>query len=251
MNAFEITAGLYDSINGDQYAPYALFLENCFIKFSKIKVNEVLDLGCGTGGITRILADKDFDMVGVDISPEMLSVAQSLQNPDADKKKKDILYICQDMRNFELYGTVQAAYSSFDCFNYLNSSIELEHVFALLRNYIEPGGVLVFDVNTAYRYEKIFADNNFVYEFGNDMLVWQNEYSPSRKLCNFYLTLFREENGNYSRVDERQKQKYFPPETITKLLRKNRFSLAGVFGSTDLSPLEETSEKMYYVAIAE
>lgn len=251
MNAFEITAGLYDSINGDQYAPHALFLENCFAKFSKIKVNEVLDLGCGTGGITRLLAKQGFDMVGVDISPEMLSVAQNLQAITPRKEKKNILYICQDMRHLELYGTVQAACSTFDCFNYLNSPIELEHVFALLRNYIEPGGVLVFDVNTAYRYEKVFSDNNFVYEFGNDMLVWQNEYSPSKKICNFYLTLFKEENGTYSRVDERQKQKYFPPETITKLLKKNRFSIAGVFGSTDFTPVEESSEKIYYTAIAE
>jgi len=245
MNAFEVTAGLYDSINGEQYAPYASFLESCFGSFSKIKVKEVLDLGCGTGGITRLLAQKGFDMVGVDISSDMLSIAQNAT------KGKDILYICQDMRNFELYGTVQAAFSSFDCFNYLNNTAELDRVFALLRNYIELGGLLVFDVNTAYRYDNVFAHNNFVYELGDDMLVWQNNYSPSKKTCNFYLTLFKEENGAYIRYDEQQKQKLFSQKMILTLLTKNHFSLVKVYGSTDLTPLEETSEKAFYVAIAE
>ncbi|HAN21516.1 MAG: hypothetical protein A2Y15_00685 [Clostridiales bacterium GWF2_36_10] len=246
MNAFEITAELYDNINGEQYSPYASFLETCFERFSKIKVKEVLDLGCGTGGITRLLAEKCFDLIGVDISADMLSVAQN-----KTKKGIDIRYICQDMRDLDLFGTVQAAYSSFDCLNYLNSNTELDKVFALLRNYIEKGGLLVFDVNTEYRYEKIFADNSFVYEFDDDMLVWQNQYSPSKKTCSFYLTLFSEENGVYYRSDEQQKQKFFPQKTIISLLEKNHFSLVGIYGSTDFTPLENSSEKMLFVTIAE
>lgn len=246
MNAFEITAGFYDRINGEQYNPYASFLESCFGSFSKINVKEVLDLGCGTGGITRLLAQKGFDMVGVDISSEMLSVAQNTTN-----KENNILYLCQDMRAFELYGTVQAAYSSFDCFNYLQSVAELDGVLALLRNYIELGGLLVFDVNTLFRYTQVFAENNFVYEFGDDMLIWQNEFSISKKTCNFYLTLFKEKDGRYSRMDEQQKQRFFSLKTITKLLEKNRFSVAELYGSTIFTPLEETSEKAYFVARAE
>ncbi|HBR32853.1 MAG TPA: class I SAM-dependent methyltransferase, partial [Clostridiales bacterium] len=178
MNSFEVTASLYDSINGGLYPRYADFLENCFGLFSKIKVREVLDLGCGTGGITRLLADRGFDMIGLDVSPEMLAQAQRAQ-------RSDILYICQDMRSFELYGTVQAAYSSFDCLNYLASKDELDRVLALLRNYIETGGVLVFDINTLYRYESVFSDNSFVYEFGKDMLIWQNSFSKTKKTCDF------------------------------------------------------------------
>lgn len=246
MNAFEITASLYDSINGEQYAPYCDFLEKCFLKFSKIKVTEVLDLGCGTGGITRRLANRGFDMLGVDYSPDMLSVAQN-----ATEKENDIRYICQDMRALDLYGTVQAAFSSFDCLNYLNSTVELDRVFSLLRNYIEKGGLFVFDVNTLYRYENVFADNSFVYEFEDDMLVWQNIYSPSKKTCNFYLTLFSQEDGAYYRSDEQQKQKYFSQKTILSLLEKNHFSVAAVLGSTDMTLLENNSEKAYIVVVAE
>lgn len=112
MSAFDVTARLYDQINGDQYAPYAAFLKQCF-RCARIPVREVLDLGCGTGGITVLLAESGFDMVAVDISPEMLSVAKDR------KGSENILYVCQDMRALDLYGTVQAAYSSFDCLNYL------------------------------------------------------------------------------------------------------------------------------------
>lgn len=244
MSAFDITAHLYDRINGDQYAPYAAFLKQCF-RYARIPVKEVLDLGCGTGGITALLVESGFDMVAVDISPEMLSVAKDREGSE------NILYVCQDMRSLDLYGTVQAAYSSFDCLNYLSKASELDKVFSLLRNYIETGGVLVFDVNTLYRYQNVFADNSYVYEFGDDMLVWQNHYSPSSQKCSFYLTYFQASGrGTYTRYDEVQKQRYFPQKTILSLLKKNRFSAEGVFGSTDFAPLQETSEKAYYVAVA-
>ncbi|HOJ47267.1 MAG TPA: class I SAM-dependent methyltransferase [Bacillota bacterium] len=244
MSAFDVTARLYDQINGDQYAPYAAFLKQCF-RCARIPVREVLDLGCGTGGITVLLAESGFDMVAVDISPEMLSVAKDR------KGSENILYVCQDMRALDLYGTVQAAYSSFDCLNYLKKTAELDKVFSLLRNYIETGGVLVFDVNTLYRYQTVFADNSYVYEFGDDMLVWQNHYSPANRTCGFYLTYFQKsDDETYARYDEAQKQRYFPQKTILSLLKKNRFSVEGVFGSTDFAPLLETSEKAYYVAVA-
>jgi SAM-dependent methyltransferase len=243
MSLFDVTAHLYDQINGEQYASYAAYLKQCF-GYSRIPVKEVLDLGCGTGGITTLLAESGFDMVAADISPEMLSVAKGRKGSEA------ILYVCQDMRSLDLFGTVQAAYSSFDCLNYLSKANELDKVFFLLRNYIETGGVLVFDVNTLYRYENVFADNSFVYEFGNDMLVWQNHFSASDNKCSFYLTYFSEQDGFYSRLDEVQRQRYFPQRTILSLLKKNHFSVESVFGSTDFAPLKETSEKAYYVAVA-
>lgn len=246
MNLFSVIANLYDSINGEQYAPYAVFLEKCFKRFSRIPVREVLDLGCGTGGITRILAQSGYDMVGVDISTEMLSVAQN-----AAEKDVDIRYICQDMRSLDLYGTVQAAYSSFDCINYLKNTTDLDRVFALLHNYIEPGGLLVFDVNTLYRYENVFSDNSFVYEIDDDMLIWQNQYLPTERICSFFLTLFKEENGLYTRYEEQQEQRCFAQKTFTSLLKKNNFFVAGIYGSTDFTQPQKTSEKVFLVAVAE
>jgi len=244
MTGFDVIANYYDLINGDQYKPYADFLLRCFDRYSKIEVKQALDLGCGTGGITTLLAEKSYDMVGADISCEMLSIA-NLKN----KSQKDIRYICQDMRELDLYGTVQAAYSSFDCLNYLKNNTELDGVFFLLRNYIEKGGTFIFDVNTKYRYEKIFSNNNFVYEFGNDMLIWQNSFS--KQSCRFDITLFSEKNGGYFRADEQQKQRYFPIGTIKRLLYKNKFAVSDVFGSYNFEPLDSNSEKAFFIAVAE
>lgn len=244
MSIFSVAASVYDSINGSQYETYACFLEEAFKRYSSAPVREVLDLGCGTGGITRLMANKGYDMIGADISTDMLSIAVG-QNSTGD-----IRYICQDMRELDLYGTVQAVYSSFDCLNYLCNSAELDKVFSLIRNFTEPEGLFVFDINTPFRYENIFADNSYVYEFGKDMFVWQNHYNKSRKNCYFYLTLFSENDGLYTRIDETQKQCCFPVKTVIKLLEKNSFELKGIFGSSEFTPFSETSEKAFFVAVA-
>ena len=178
---------IYDTVNGDQYAPYASFAKKCFEKHSDIPVKEVLDLGCGTGGITALLADMGYDMVGVDISPEMLMCARE------NTYGKDVLLLNQDMRSFELYGTVQGIICSFDTLNYLSSEEELVKTLSLCRLYMEKGGVMVCDINSLYRYEKVYGDNSFVYEVDEDMLVWQNAWDSKTEKCAFYLTMFAEE----------------------------------------------------------
>ena len=204
-----VFSSLYDSVNGSAYQPYADFLEKSFKK-ADIPVNEVLDLGCGTGGITAALADRGFDMTGADISEDMLSVAFQRNIG------KNILLLCQDMRSFELYGTVQAVYSSFDCLNYITDENDLKKVFSLVRNYLEPGGVFVFDVNTLYRYENVFDGKSYVYENGKDILVWRSAFDRETMMCEFRLDGFSKRNGNlYERESDIQVQKCHSQKEIT------------------------------------
>ncbi len=249
MDTFGLIAPYYDKINGEAYIGYAEFLDKCFRTYSDIKVTEVLDLGCGTGGITRLMSDKGYDMVGVDNSPEMLSVAKE-SSPRPTGRGNDLLYVCQDMRQLDLFGTVQGAYAAFDTLNYLNSPGELKGVFSLLRTFIEPGGILVFDLNTEYRYKTVFAENSYVYEFDRDMLIWQNLYNPNKKEVFFYLTLFSPIGDGYQRLEQTQKQRYFPPVTVKRLLKEAGFSLAETFGDLDFSPPGAENEKIYYIAKA-
>jgi SAM-dependent methyltransferase len=236
MSIYSI-AELYDHINGNAYVPYADFLEESFKK-ADIKVNEVLDMGCGTGGIAALLADRGYDMIALDISPEMLNIARE------KNYGKNTLLLCQDMREFELYGTVQAVYSSFDCINYLTEKGDLDRVFALVRNYLESGGVFIFDINTEYRYKNVYDGMSYVYEVEDDMAVWRSAYDESEELCEFTVDLFSEEDGAYYRSTEIQTQKYHSPESV--LASSEGFVLVEKSGGKGFDGCDG-NEKEYYI----
>ncbi len=236
--SFSTVADIYDRINGNAYEPYAEMLVSAFSK-ADIKVKEVLDLGCGTGGICALLADKGFDMVALDVSPEMLNFARERNFG------KNTLLLCQDMREFELYGTVQAIYSSFDCLNYLTEPKDLEKVFALVHNYLEPGGLFIFDVNTLHRYEQIYDQKSYVYEFEDSLTVWRSEFSPEESLCEFTIDTFSElENGDYSRFTEYQTQRLHSHEEIVSAAKG--FELVSKTGGKGFDGCSE-AEKNYYI----
>lgn len=232
---------IYDTVNGSEYSAYASFARKCFNEKADIPVKEVLDLGCGTGGITACLADMGYDLVGVDISPDMLMCARE------NTAGKDILLLNQDMRSFELFGTVQGIVCSFDTLNYLSSEQELTETLSLCRLYMEKGGVMVCDINSLYRYENVYGANNFVYEVDDDMLIWQNDWDGKKGECTFYLTMFAANEYGYSREDETTVQKYFSPDTLANCARKAGFTSAEVFGGRDFSSPTPTSEKLYIV----
>lgn len=237
--SYSVIAPLYDRINGDQYEPYAAFLRQVFSRFGSIPVKEVLDLGCGTGSIAALLAD-DFDMVGLDASTEMLSIAME------KNAGKNTLLLCQDMRNFELYGTVQGVYSSFDCLNYLKPE-DLEKAFALVHNYLEPGGVFVFDVNTRYRLEQIYGENAFTYEYDDGLLLWRNEQGEN--CCHFVLDWFElQEDGSYERLSETQTEYVHDGEDLRRLAEATGFDVEEVLSSADLQKQGE-GEKEFYILV--
>ena len=236
--SYSALAYLYDEINGEAYKPYAEMLCECFA-LADIPVREVLDLGCGTGGITALLAQKGYDMIGLDISPEMLNIARERN------EGFNTLLLCQDMREFELYGTVQAIYSSFDCLNYIEKSKDLEQVFVLVHNYLETGGLFIFDVNTEYRYKNVYGNNSFIYEFEDAFLTWRNYYDEKTQTCQFELNIFTEnEFGSYDREYEQQFQKLHTHEEILNAAKG--FELVKLSGGKGFDGCEE-ADKEYYV----
>ena len=154
MDAYTSFAQVYDLfMDNVPYEAWGEYLDMLFKEYG-IEDGLVLDLGCGTGKLTRFLAEKGYDMIGVDYSFEMLDIAKEQSDPS-------ILYLLQDMREFELYGTVRAVYSACDCLNYILEEEELREVFALVNNYLDPGGLFVFDINTPYKYKELLAENTF------------------------------------------------------------------------------------------
>lgn len=180
----------------------------------------VLDLGCGTGSMTERMAARGYDMIGVDASEEMLELA------DARKREsgQDILYLLQDMREFELYGTVRAVISACDSLNYILEEEELLQVFRLAHNYLDPDGAFLFDMNTVYKYEKILGETTIAENREESSFIWENYYDEQEKLNEYDLTVYvRGDDGRYSRFEETHFQRAYETERILKLLEQAGF----------------------------
>lgn len=243
-------ASVYDKLNKDiNYSKWADFFEACFERYCDKKPEIILDLACGTGRMTCEMARRGYDMIGIDGSIDMLSEAYS-------KGMEGILYLCQDMREFELYGTVGATLCCLDSLNYLTDDGDLERVFSLVHNYSDPDALFMFDVNSQFKFENVYADNSYILEDENDeggaiFCGWQNSYDKDSKICNFYLSVFEEgENGEYYRSDEEQKERCYTQSEIKKALEKCGFEFVEIFSDTDFSAVEENSERLYFVARA-
>ena len=207
----------------------------------------LLDLGCGTGNMTELLSEKGYDMIGVDYSGEMLNVAMDKRA----RSGRQILYLQQDMREFELYGTVRAVVSVCDSVNYITEESELEEVFRLVNNYLDPGGIFVFDFNTEYKYQKILADNVFAEDRDECSFIWDNYYDEEDRINEYELSLFvrsAEDPELYRKYQEVHYQKAYTLEKIKTLLEKAGLSYLGAYDAyTQDAPLY-TSQRICVVA---
>ncbi len=235
-------AYLYDEMIND--VNYKEWLDYYFKIFQRYGLNPKLglDLGCGTGNLTTLFADKGIEMTGIDLSEDMLMVARE------KAEGRDILYLNQDMREFELYGTVDFIVSSLDCVNYITDKRDLLKVMKLVNNYLDPGGLFIFDINTEYKLENIIGDNTFILENESVFCSWQNEYDKKRKICDFYLTFFCEENGIYHRFDEEHSERAYSIEEIRSVIENAGMKLLNVYDEMSFKKPASKSERVFFVA---
>ena len=192
MEAYTSFAQVYDLfMDNVPYEAWSNYVEEILAK-EGIRDGILLDLGCGTGKMTRIMADKGFDMIGIDNSMEMLDMAREYEYDR--EEDSGILYLLQDMREFELYGTVRAVYSACDCLNYIMEEDELLTVFRLVNNYLDPKGLFIFDMNTSYKYEHLLAENTIAENREEGSFIWENYYDKEEQVNEYDLTLFIKES---------------------------------------------------------
>ena len=221
----------------------------------------VVDIGCGTGEMTRRLFDAGFDMIGVDASREMLSIAQEKEYDrleslyeDGDEVEDDpafdtIRYIQQDARELELYGTAAAMVSVCDTMNYLTSEDDLLKVFRLVNNYLDRDGLFVFDLKTAYYYEHALGNRVRVEDYEDATMIWDNSFDAATGTNEYALTIFRTENGeDYRRSDEVHVQRAYSVETIRRLLEEAGMRFIAAYDGYSDRPATETSERLLIVA---
>lgn len=252
LESYGAISGIYDSINAQvDYSAWGNFVEACFGRFLQSKPQLLLDLACGTGSMTLELARRGYDMIGVDASPDML--ARAFERKLESEFSSDPLFLLQDMRAFELYGTVGAITCCLDSVNYLVDDGALSECFSCVHNYLDPDGLFIFDINSPYKFEHVYGDNTYAFEEddcgGSSFCVWQNFFDKESGLCDFYLTVFeKNEDGTYSRRDERQCERCFDVAKIEETLAACGFELLGIYSDFEFSEPKDDSERLYIVA---
>ena len=207
--------------------------------------NLVLDLGCGTGTITELLYEKGYDMIGVDSSEEMLQIA-------LDKKfetRSDILYLCQDMRELDLYSTVGTVVSVCDSLNYLLMDEDVLQTFHLVNNYLFPGGIFIFDFNTIYKYEEVIGDTTIAENREDCSFIWENFYSCEDHINEYDVTVFeRQEDDLYRRFTETHYQRGYTLEEMKTFLEMAGLIFVTALDEKTHEAPTETSERIYVIA---
>ncbi|MDR2558142.1 MAG: class I SAM-dependent methyltransferase [Oscillospiraceae bacterium] len=213
---------------------------------SRLRANNInggilLDLACGTGTLSRYFADLDYDVIGADISSEMLSIA-------AKKPHERIQYLCQDMTELDLYGTVDCCICVLDGLNHLPDLITLRQVFSRVSLFMNSGGVFAFDMNTLYKHEKLLAGNTFVYDLEDLYCVWRNSDCEGGRV-EMTLDVFSKHHDVWQRSVKTLSETAYPLEEITKILEETGFGNIKVFDWLSEESANELSEKAVFTAV--
>ena len=257
MDAYTSFAQVYDlfmdNVPYEEWSRYVISL----LKGEKIEDGLVLDLGCGTGKMTRLLAAAGYDMIGIDNSEDMLEIARECQyeqdggnvEEDAEMPGSNILYLLQDMREFELYGTVRAVISICDSMNYILDEEDLLQVFKLVNNYLDPKGVFIFDMNTRYKYAEMLGETTITESREEGSFIWENYFDEEEDINQYDLTLFIREDGDlYRKYEETHFQRVYDLETVKQLLEEAGMEFVAAYDAFTREPVKEDSERIYIIA---
>ena len=262
MEAYTSFASVYDTfMDNVPYGEWGGYIYTLLCRYG-VKSGIILDLGCGTGTMTEILAGYGYDMIGVDNSEDMLELAMEKRIASGH----DILYLLQDMREFELYGTVRAVVSVCDSVNYITEPEELAGVFRLVNNYLDPGGIFLFDFNTEYKYREVMGDCTIAEDRGPCSFIWDNCYYEEERINEYDLTLFiregtvpgqnegaeeddTEENGAlYRKYTETHFQRGYTLEEIRELLSSAGLIFQAAYDMDTREAAGEKSERVCVIA---
>ncbi|MCR5452544.1 MAG: class I SAM-dependent methyltransferase [Lachnospiraceae bacterium] len=245
---YQAFAEVYDLFMED--VPYDRWAKEIIglLKEEGIDDGLVCELGCGTGQMTRRLAAAGYDMTGIDASFDMLMKAREYE-------AEGILYLEQDMREFELYGTMAAIVSVCDSMNYLTDDGDMEKVFSLVKNYLDPGGIFIFDVNTVYKYENILGEQIITDNREEGSFIWENYYDRQKRINEYELTLFIRdrqlsgENGEdlYKKYEETHFQRAYGIDEITEKVNESGLILKKVLDTDTMQTPSNTSERVCFV----
>lgn len=244
MGSYGEFASIYDQLMNDfDYKQWANYIELIFDKYN-FKPKKILEMACGTGGLSIHLADKRYEMVCFDLSEEMLSKAYEKLG-----RYKNVKLLKQDMTKFKIEQKFDSVISVCDSINYIINPEDLDKTFKNAYSHLNQNGLFIFDINSAYKLKHIIGNDTFVEDREDVFYIWQNSYDEEEDICEFYITFFISEDGiNYKRFEEEHYEKAYKLEDIIESLKNAGFSKIDYYNAFTLNPIEEKTERINFVA---
>lgn len=244
MSGYDAFAEVYDKLTDNiEYKKRADYVSALFDRYGVRGKEPILDLACGTGSLTIELAKLGYDMIGVDSAYEMLSQAQNKKY----EENVDVLFLCQDMTELDLYGTISGAVCMLDSLNHLDSAEDVKRTIEKVGLFMEHGGIFIFDVNTIYKHREILGNNTFVYDCDDVYCVWQNSLNGDDSV-DISLDIFEREDGVYYRSGEEFSERAYPIGQYKKWLGDAGFELLHIYDEMSDRELNDRTQRAVFVA---
>lgn len=245
MSGYAEFSGVYDVLTQNVDYPQRADYIADLLSRNGVTGGILLDLACGTGTLSVEMAKKGFEVIGVDASGEMLSIAMN----NAYEAEQNILFLCQQMQNLDLYGTINCAICTLDSINHLTKKPDVQAAFDKVSLFMEKDGIFVFDVNTPYKHREILADNSFVYEADGVYCVWQNTLDPETDTVTIDLDIFEEiEPDVYERTQESFCERAYGINELEAMLAKAGFETVAVYDELTYSAPQKNSQRVFITA---
>lgn len=245
MASYEEFAQIYDwALNELPYEGWLTYIEEIFKRYGAAP-KLLLDLGCGTGSMTNLMASKGYEMIGVDLSEDMLAIAKT----KAKDTHQEVIYLNQDMTELDLYGTVDAVISCGDAFNYVLSAEDLLATFKHVNTFLNPGGLFIFDMNTIYKFKEVLGNKTYAENHEDYAYIWENYFYEDECINEYEVTIFiKNISGNFDKATEIHHERGYEMAQIKALLHEAGLKLEAVYHDNTFEPVTDLTERIYYVA---
>lgn len=244
MASYEFLAPSYDALTQDvDYPRWRAYIEGHFAKLKR-PVKTVLDLACGTGSLTYELACRGYAVTGVDLSSEMLSLAEEKCRGLKHRPR----FFCQAMENLRLPEKVDACVCCLDSVNYVLKPEKLQKAFRRVFDALEPGGLFLFDADTP---EKLSAMDGQVFldETEDVFCVWRGEYSEKRRVCSFWMDIFEQSGPDWRRYGELHREYAYTMEELEEYLRRAGFVRIKQYGELKRRAPKAGEQRVFFTAV--
>ena len=245
MSCYEALASSYDGLTRDiPYEKYLRFFKKLLHRYG-VKAKTVLDLACGTGSLSVLLARSGFQVLGADRSEDMLTVAAEKA---MELEENRPFFIAQPMQRLRLPQPVDACVCALDSINYVTKPQDVQKAFQRVFESLRPGGLFVFDINTPCKLEGLDAQV-FLDETEDSYCVWRAEFDRRHQLCRYGMDLFQQRpDGAWERSFEEHVERAYTPQELTGWLTEAGFSQVEQFGDLRLEAPEEHEQRIFFAA---